>query len=110
MSQSLTIQQLSQFAGTIMPKDSKVWLYGSRARGDNGANSDWDLLILLNHSTISGDDFDNYAYPFIEYGCMHDADVSPQIYSYNEWSNLGKLQTPYYQNVIEDKKVVYGND
>lgn len=24
-----------------------VWLFGSRARGDNRANSDWDILVAL---------------------------------------------------------------
>jgi len=28
-------------------KPSSVWLFGSRARGDNRADSDWDLLVAL---------------------------------------------------------------
>ena len=26
----------------------EVWLFGSRARGDNHPSSDWDLLVVLN--------------------------------------------------------------
>lgn len=25
----------------------QVWLFGSRARGDHGPNSDWDVLVVL---------------------------------------------------------------
>jgi predicted nucleotidyltransferase len=29
----------------------QIWLFGSRARGDNRATSDWDLLVLVPDST-----------------------------------------------------------
>ncbi|MCB9300984.1 MAG: nucleotidyltransferase domain-containing protein [Lewinellaceae bacterium] len=29
-------------------KDAEIILFGSRARGDYGSDSDWDFLILLN--------------------------------------------------------------
>ncbi|MBQ2096680.1 MAG: nucleotidyltransferase domain-containing protein, partial [Bacteroidales bacterium] len=47
MKDKLTIEMLREFASKTMEPGSKVWLYGSRARGDNGPNSDWDLLVLL---------------------------------------------------------------
>lgn len=30
-------------------KDAEIILFGSRARGDYGSDSDWDFLILLNN-------------------------------------------------------------
>jgi len=30
--------------------ESEIMLFGSRARGDERADSDWDLLILVPHS------------------------------------------------------------
>jgi len=106
MKDKLTIEMLREFASKTMEPGSKVWLYGSRARGDNGPNSDWDLLVLLDRDKISDDDFDKYAFSFIMYGSLHDADVNPQIYTYKDWEK--HRITPYYQNVQQDKQVIYG--
>ena len=46
-----------------MPKDAKVILFGSRARRDAKADSDWDILVLLNKDKIDEQDHDNYTYP-----------------------------------------------
>ena len=106
MEDSLTIDMLRDFAQKTMIPGSKVWLYGSRARGDNGPNSDWDLLILLDKDKISHDDFAKYGFSFIMYGTLHDADVSPQLYTFSDWERC--RISPYYQNVEEDKKAIYG--
>ena len=50
-----------------MPANSSLLLYGSRARGDNRVDSDWDLLILLDKPKLSSQDYD-YGYPFRELG------------------------------------------
>lgn len=107
MKDKLTIEMLREFANKTMEPGSKVWLYGSRARGDNGPNSDWDLLVLLDREKISDDDFDKYAFSFIMYGSLHDADVNPIIYTYSDWEK--RRITDYYKNVQEDKKVLYGS-
>jgi predicted nucleotidyltransferase len=33
----------------------QVWLFGSRARGDAKADSDWDLLVLVDDSATDAD-------------------------------------------------------
>lgn len=105
---TLTFEKLQDLAIKIMPEGSKVWLYGSHARGDFNEFSDWDLLILLNKYKIRRSDFDDYGYPFVELGFRNSADVSPQLYSFAEWQKLENLQTPYYTNIQTDKKVIYG--
>ena len=42
----------------VLPKDAKLVLFGSQARGDARQDSDWDLLILLDGERISNEDFD----------------------------------------------------
>jgi len=39
----------------VVERDSsaKIYLYGSRARGNAKKDSDWDLLILLNKDQIT---------------------------------------------------------
>ena len=105
MESKLNISQLSDIARRIMPSGSKVWLYGSRARGDERQDSDWDILVIMDKDTISNDDFNKYSFPLIEFGWKHAADLSPQMYTKKEWESM--RITPYYRNVERDKKVIY---
>lgn len=92
---------LKQIAREVIPSGGSAWLYGSRARGDAKDDSDWDLLILLAKPTITPADEDAFAYPFVHEGWKSDIDVSPQVYTFQEWKGLSF--TPYYKNVERDK-------
>ena len=53
----------------FMPRDAKVMLFGSRARGDESATSDWDLLVLLKRpGSISVDELGQLAFYFYDLG------------------------------------------
>jgi predicted nucleotidyltransferase len=45
------IQLIRQKVNEI-DKTAEVILYGSRARGDNKRDSDWDVMILLNRKNV----------------------------------------------------------
>ena len=92
---------LKQIARKVIPNGGNVWLYGSRARGDAKDDSDWDLLILLAQPAITPADEDAFAFPFVYEGWKSDIDVSPQVYTIQEWK--GQSYTPYYKNVERDK-------
>ena len=47
------LERIKQLAIAVLPQGSSLWLYGSRARGDESQSSDWDLLILLDKSKIT---------------------------------------------------------
>lgn len=57
----LTLDDFCNLAKKVMPEGSQVWLYGSRARGDTRDDSDWDLLILLDKTSVTSADEDQYA-------------------------------------------------
>ena len=88
----------------ILPSGSHLWLYGSRARGDNRANSDWDLLVLVDKDKEQWQDFDRYVYPFMEMGWEIGAEINPLLYTNAEWQKRSFL--PFYHNVEHDKVVL----
>ncbi len=50
---------------------------GQRLRRDAQADSDWDLLVLLNEDKIDEQDHDDYTYPSLGIGLANESDDSP---------------------------------
>ena len=97
------LEGIKQVARQTLPQNSNLLLYGSRARGDAHENSDWDLLILLDKPKLVADDYD-ITYPFKELGWEIGEEISPHIYTKQQWSEWTFL--PYYKNVERDKIVL----
>ena len=97
------LERIKQLAIAVLPQGSSLWLFGSRARGDESQSSDWDLLILLDKSKITSEDYD-LAYFFRELGWDLNATISPHIYSKKQWKDWSFL--PFYKNVEQDKIVL----
>lgn len=82
--------------------DSKaqVILYGSRARGNERADSDWDILILTDYDADLTTEriFRNKLYDLeLELG----ESFSVFVYSDIEW-NTKQISTPFYFNVTNE--------
>ena len=103
MDKQQIINNIQQVAAKVLPQGSSLYLYGSRARGDNHEESDWDLLILLDKQKLVADDYD-VAYSFRELGWDIGEDISPHIYTKKQWSEWTFL--PYQKNVERDKIVL----
>ena len=86
--------------GRIAPISGKAILFGSRARGDATATSDWDILVLLDKERITSDDMDEITYPIRELGWELDEMVNPIMYTMSEWEK--KRATPFYKNVMSE--------
>ena len=77
-----------------------AYLYGSRARGDAGTNSDWDILIVADDSISTKDDFEKFAYPFTEIGWRCGEQIIPILYTRSEWN--AERDTAVYHSVHND--------
>ena len=103
MNMATVISNIKEIASKTLPANSSLLLYGSRARGDNRPDSDWDLLILLDKPSLSFKDYD-FGYPFTELGWKINEEINAQVYSKSEWA--GHHFTPFYKNVEHDKIVL----
>ena len=103
MNKATVISNIKAIASKTLPAGSTLLLYGSRARGDNRPDSDWDLLILLDKPSLTFRDYD-YGYPFREFGWDIGEEISPHIYTKKQWDEWTFL--PYHKNVERDKIVL----
>lgn len=63
------IEGIRMKAEEILPKGSRVALYGSRARGYNGPESNWDLHVLVpGEEKLPISAWDAYGWPFEQMG------------------------------------------
>jgi predicted nucleotidyltransferase len=81
--------------------DAEIYLFGSQARGDDKALSDWDLLILLNSEIIpfslETEIMDEFYNIELETGQI----MSPIIYPKLEWNTKYKV-TPLFENIQKE--------
>lgn len=102
------IEAIKAKAAEILPKGSRVALYGSRARGDSREDSDWDLHLLIpGGETLSIHESDKYEWPFYEIGLQNGEIVNPRIYTIKGW--LKRRFLPFYKNVERDAIIIYKN-
>ena len=98
MSSDNTIKQQIKQVVNDTDDSAMVILYGSRATGNAKAESDWDILILLNRSTVSIKDEQLFRHRLYDLELKTGTPISTFVYSLYDWNN--KLSnTPLYQNV-----------
>ncbi len=93
------IQLIRENVSEIDPK-ADVILYGSRARGEEHSESDWDLLILTDYP-ISLKKEKEFRHNLFDLELEIEEPFSTFVYSKNDWNT--KLSfTPFYKNVIAE--------
>ena len=93
------IQLIRKNVNSIDPR-AEIILYGSRARGEEDADSDWDLLVLTDYGVDLHIErkFRNRLYDLeLETG----EPFSIFVYSKSDW-NTKQIITPFYHNVTRE--------
>ena len=84
---------------------AEVILYGSRARGDEHPESDWDLLILVN-SKADLDTESDFRHRLYEIELEFDESFSVSVYNNLDWKSKHWM-TPLYQNIQKEGLRIY---
>jgi len=92
-------QLIRHYINAIDPK-AEVILYGSRARGNERPDSDWDILVLTDYSVdlITERKFRDKLYD-LELETVEPLSIF--VYSKNDWRTKQRI-TPFYENVTQE--------
>lgn len=88
---------------SIRSKDpnAEAILFGSRARGDNRSNSDWDILILIDNEIVTNEIEDKFRDGLYSIELDSGQIISTFIYPKKYWKSKLKY-SPLYKNVTQE--------
>lgn len=79
---------------------AEVILYGSRARGDEREDSDWDILVLTDYP-LDLNRMRAFRYPLYDLALELGEQFSVFVRSKNEWNARQRI-TPFYESVKQE--------
>lgn len=100
MKRTEVIEQIKEIIHRVAPT-AKTILYGSEARNEARADSDIDLLILLDGEKMSLKDEEAITLPLYELELKTGVSISPMVMLKKLWENR-PFKTPFYINVINE--------
>jgi len=80
--------------------DTEVILYGSRARGDEKSESDWDILILTDYPVDLNRE-QKFREQLYELELKTEEPFSVFVYSKEKWNTKQRI-TPFYDNINQE--------
>ena len=80
---------------------AQAFLFGSRARGDNKPDSDWDILILINNQAVTSEIEDRFRDVLYNIELESGQIISTFIYPKSFWNNTLKY-SPLYKAVKKE--------
>ena len=94
---------ISLIKSKIQSKDpnADIILFGSHARGTANQDSDWDILILLNSSSVSRKQEQEYRHEIFDVELEAGEPISTFVFSKNDWETKYSV-TPLYYNISKE--------
>lgn len=80
---------------------AEAYLFGSRARGDNRPESDWDILILVDDHKVTPQVEDKFREKLYDIELETGQIISTFIYTKDFW-NTSLAYSPLYENVYKE--------
>jgi len=81
--------------------NAEAFLFGSRARGDNRKDSDWDIIILVDSQTVTNEIEDQFRDGLYDIELDSGQIISTFIYPKGYW-NTSLRFSPLYKNVTKE--------
>ena len=94
------IQLIRQKVNEI-DKTAEVILYGSRARGDNKRDSDWDVMILLNRKNVDKRVEQSFRHNLLDIELEIGVPISVFVYSKKDWEGKYSI-TPLARSIKKE--------
>jgi len=80
---------------------AEVILYGSRARGDNKRDSDWDVMILLNRKNVDKKIEQTFRHYLLDIELEIGVPISVFVYSKSDWEGKYAI-TPLFKSIKKE--------
>lgn len=80
---------------------AQAFLFGSRARGDNRSDSDWDILILIDSKYVTNEIEDKFRDDLYNLELETGQIISAFIYSKNYWQKKLRF-SPLYKSIKKE--------
>ena len=80
---------------------AEVILYGSRARGDNKKDSDWDVMILLDQENVDKTIEQTFRHHLFDLELEIGLLIQVYVYSKQDWEGKYSI-TPLYKSIKKD--------
>ena len=90
---------IRKYVSEIDP-EAEVILYGSRARGDDRKDSDWDILILTPYP-VDPETERQFIHKLYDLELNTGESFSVFVYSKKEWNEKHRI-SPFYHNVRKE--------
>ena len=100
MSRKEIVVQIQMLMRRLFPT-AEVILYGSEARGEARADSDIDLLILVDGDKLTLAQEDAITTPLYELELQTGVAISPIVMLTTQWASRPMI-TPFYLNVMKE--------
>jgi len=97
MNREALLEQVKRAVREMEP-DAEIILYGSRAREESRAQSDWDFLVLVD-GPVNDERTDKIRHRLYEIEWENDEVLCCIVRSREEWNSPLWKNMPFYQNV-----------